>query len=263
MKPLFSDGSPQEATELTRRAFALQSVRTILAFSLVETLCRRELFAENVSPDLIKWLNNVNELGASLKRDGIEQTAWQPQIETLFREVDLTELFKFIDFDRIDRKAKPPRRGAQSIRFKFPQVAGTPDKLAFGQQIFVLKKGRSVVPHGHNNMATAFLILKGDFQGKHYDRLEDEKEHLIIKPTIDRKFTPGECSSVSDYKDNVHWFKALKEPAYIFNIHILDVAPKSEKRTGRVYVDPDGEKIANGLIRARRINYARAHKLYG
>ncbi len=32
---------------------------------------------------------------------------------------------------------------------------------------------------------------------------------MIIKPTIDRKFSPGECSTVSDYKDNVHWFQAL------------------------------------------------------
>ncbi|HIG26417.1 MAG TPA: hypothetical protein EYQ50_00930 [Verrucomicrobiales bacterium] len=263
MKSSFSIESPKEAPALTRRAFTLQSVRTLLSFSLIETLCRQELFAENVSPEMIKWLNDVNELGAILKQRDIEPTAWQPQIETLFRQVDMTEIFKFIDFDRIDRKAKPPKRGAQSIRFKYPQIAGVPEKLAFGQQIFALRKGRSVVPHGHNNMATAFLILKGEFQGKHYDRLEDEKEHLIIKPTIDRKFTPGDYSTVSDYKDNVHWFKALEEPAYIFNIHILDVAPKAKRRTGRVYVDPNGEKIADGLIRARRINYERAHKLYG
>ncbi len=54
-------------------------------------------------------------------------------------------------------------------------------------------------------MATAFLILQGDFQGKHYDRLEDDKEHMIIRPTIDREFHPGEYSTVTDVKDNVHW----------------------------------------------------------
>jgi hypothetical protein len=38
-------------------------------------------------------------------------------------------------------------------------------------------------------MATAFLILKGEFHGRHYDRVADEDEHMLIKPTIDRKFT--------------------------------------------------------------------------
>src|SRR5206468_4696834 len=112
-------------------------------------------------------------------------------------------------------------------------------------------KGRSVVPHGHNNMATAFLILKGDLHGRHYDRLEDQKEHVLIKPTIDRPFKPGECSTVSDYKDNVHWFQATSESAFIFNIHVLNVRPDSGEATGRVYLDPNGEKLKDGLIRAR------------
>ena len=151
----------------------------------------------------------------------------------------------------------------RSLRFNFREIEGVPTKLSYGKQIFAFKKGRSVVPHGHNNMATAFLILKGDFHGRHYDRLEDEKEHLIIRPTIDREFHPGEYSSVTDFKDNVHWFLSKSEPAFVFNIHALNVNPGSEKRTGRVYVDPDGEKIQGGMIRARRINHDEAHKLYG
>ena len=69
-----------------------------------------------------------------------------------------------------------------------------------------------MVPHGHNNMATAFIILKGDFHGRHYDRLEDEQDHVIIRSTIDKQFGPGGFSTISDFKDNVHWFKATSEP---------------------------------------------------
>lgn len=263
MKSDLSEHFPHPPTLLTRRAFTTQSVHALLTFSLIETLCRRELFAASVGPQMANWLKEVNQLAQNLKGQTLEQVAWQPKIETLFRQVDLPGLLKFIDFDQIDKRANPPKNGAQSIRFDYPQAEGAPTKLAFGQQIFALRKDRSVVPHGHNNMATAFLILKGEFQGKHYDRLEDEKEHLIIKPTIDRKFVPGECSTVSDYKDNVHWFKALSGPAYIFNLHILDVNPGSEKRTGRLYVDPHGEKVAGGLIRARRLDHEEAHRLYG
>jgi hypothetical protein len=73
----------------------------------------------------------------------------------------------------------------------------------------------------------------------------------------------GECSTISDYKDNVHWFKATSEPAYIFNLHVLDVTPGSTKTTGRLYLDPMGEKVEGGLIRARRLEYDEANRLYG
>ncbi len=86
---------------------------------------------------------------------------------------------------------------------------------------------------------------------------------MLIRPTIDRKFSPGECSTISDYKDNVHWFEAITEPAYIFNLHVLDVKPGSTLRTGRVYVDPNGEKVSGGLTRARLISYKEANELYG
>ena len=77
-------------------------------------------------------------------------------------------------------------------------------------------------------MATAFLILKGTFRGRHFDRLEDDGQHMIIRPTIDRGFAVGEHSTVSDYKDNIHWFTATSEPAFIFNIHV-----KASIRPGR------------------------------
>ena len=81
-----------------------------------------------------------------------------------------------IDFDKL-RQVEFKDRGERSLRFKFPEVEGLPTDLVFGHQVFALQKGRSVAPHGHNNMATAFLILQGEFQGRHYDRLEDEAEH--------------------------------------------------------------------------------------
>ena len=152
---------------------------------------------------------------------------------------------------------------AKSLPVDFSHVGGLPVRLAFGRQIFAMGRGRSVVPHGHNNMATAFLILKGDFQGKHYDRLEDTETHMIIRPTIDRAFKAGEHSTVSDYKDNVHWFKATSESAYIFNIHVMDVDPTSKRRTGRVYIDPAGEKLSEGRIKARKIGTDEVLKLYG
>jgi len=194
----------------------------------------------------------------------MKEIAWQEQVEDLLRNrISLDEVLKFIDFDAIEKNTTYVDNGARSLRFEYPKIEGVPEKLVFGQQIFALRKGRSVVPHGHNNMATAFIILKGNFQGRLYNRVQDEAKHMLIKPTIDAKFGPGSTSSISDEKDNVHWFKAEDEPAFIFNMHLLGVNANNPKRTGRVYVDPAGEKIDGGLIRARVIDHDEAHRIYG
>jgi hypothetical protein len=112
-------------------------------------------------------------------------------------------------------------------------------------------------------MCTGFVILRGEFQGKHYDRVEDHKDHYLIKPTIDRLFKPGECSTISDHKDNVHWFTAKSEAAYLFNIHVMGYNPANRNISSRVYVDPEGEKVAGGLIRARKMTSAECHKKFG
>jgi hypothetical protein len=252
-----------ETPTQSRRSFGAQTLGSLLTFSLLETLAACDLFADEIRPDAARWLADVNQLARDLKGRTLDQLTWQQKVEQLLPQVDMAGLLQLIDFERLTSKVSFAERGERSLRPVFPKVEGLPTELAFGKQIFALRKDRSVVPHGHNNMATAFLILKGDLRGRHYDRVRDEPGHLIIKSTIDRRFTPGECSTISDYKDNIHWFQALSEPAFIFNLHVLDVNPNPTQPTGRVYVDPQGESLAGGLTRARRIGYKEANQLYG
>src|SRR5207253_5893957 len=177
----------------------------------------------------------------------------QNKLEELYKKVELRELIELIDLDRLTKGLKLPDDGAASLAFDLSKVEGLPKRLVFGKQIFCLKKGRSVVPHGHDNMCTGFIVLRGEFEGKHYDRVEDNKDHYLIRPTIDRLFRPGECSTVSDRKDNVHWFKAVTETGFIFNIHVMGYNRDNPKSPGRVYVDPEGEKVKGGLIVAKKI----------
>ncbi|MCA9218693.1 MAG: hypothetical protein KDA71_00115 [Planctomycetales bacterium] len=249
---------------LSRRQFGQGTLASLLTFSLLESLFDCDAFAAEIKPDVVRWLNRVNEMSQDLRDERLKQLEWQAKIEELFAQADLPELMKYVEFEKLTANLKLADRGEKSLRFNFQAIDGTPQRLVFGKQIFALKKGSSVVPHGHNNMATAFLILKGQFRGRHYDRIEDQAEHMIIRPTIDRQFGVGECSTVSDFKDNVHWFQSVAdEPAFILNIHVLGVNPASKLPTGRVYVDPNGEKLSDGLVRARRIKHDEANKLYG
>ena len=249
--------------QLSRRTLCKQTLGSTLTFALLESLWQSEAFGSDVKPLVHKWVADVDALGREVKGQKVSQIIWQQKVEALFAQVDLSELLKLVDFERLTKDIKVPDNGAKSLKFQFPDVEGIPRNLVFGKQIFALNKDRSVVPHGHNNMATAFLILGGNLHGRHYDRLEDEEDHIIIRPTIDRSFAPGEYSSVSDYKDNIHWFKAESDRAYIFNIHVLDTRPDSDLKTGRVYLNPNGEELKGGLIRAPRISHTQSHKLFG
>jgi hypothetical protein len=247
---------------LSRRQFGQQTLGALLTYSLLETLYSRDAFGDDMKRLAAKWIKDLNDLGQDVKGKKLPQVEWQKKVDELLGQVDLADTLKFLDFEKLTANLKFKDQGELSLKAKLPQVEGLPTNLVFGHQVFALNKDRSVVPHGHNNMATAFLILKGSFRGRHYDRLEDDGQFMIIRPTVDRTFATGEHSTVSDFKDNVHWFTATSEQAFIFNIHIMNVDPDI-KNTGRVYIDPAGEKLSDNRIRAKHVSAGEVYKLYG
>jgi hypothetical protein len=247
----------------SRRTFNAKMLGSLLAYGLIETLHSRHLFADSVKPVIDTWMSDLNSLCQDVKGQKIKDVDFQAKLEALYKKVDLAELVKLVDLDRLARDTKYPEKGAANLGADLSKVEGLPKRLVFGKQIFAMKKNRSVVPHGHDNMCTGFIVLRGDFRGRHYDRVEDNKDHYLIKPTIDRKFKPGECSTISDHKDNVHWFVAESETGFIFNVHVMGYNPENKNRINRVYVDPEGEKTSSGLIVAKKISSTECHKKYG
>src|SRR5882672_2775702 len=142
--------------ELSRREFTAGTLGSLLTYSLLETLFGHGAWAEEVKPLAAKWLADVNQLSQDLKGQKVKQTEWQTKVEELYDKVQLGELLKFMDFEKLASTVKFKDQGEVSLQAKFPQVEGLPTSFVFGHQVFALGKGRSVVPHGHNNMATAF-----------------------------------------------------------------------------------------------------------
>jgi hypothetical protein len=247
----------------SRRTFTKQMLGSLTAYGLIETLFQQELFADSVKPLVREWMKDLHSLCQDLKTQKVKDIDFQAKLEELYRKVNLNDLVQLVDLDRVEKATKFPEKGAANLAVNLAQVEGLPARLVFGKQIFAMKKGRSVVPHGHDNMCTGFIILRGDFVGKHFDRVQDNKDHYLIKPTIDRVFKPGECSTISDHKDNVHWFQATSETGFIFNIHVMGYNPENKNSPNRVYVDPEGEKVQGGLIVARKISSKECHQKYG
>jgi len=247
----------------SRREFHAKLLGSAITFGLVELLWTRDLFADPIKPTIDKWFLELTEMTKDLNTRKLTDLEFQTKMEDLYKRVDLKSLCGLIKLDDVEKKNKLPDNGAANVGFDLNKVEGLPASLGFGKQIFGCKKGRSIVPHGHANMCTGFIVLKGNWHGKHYDRVETLTDHYIIKPTIDRDFAPGELSTISDHKDNIHWFKSDSDVAFIFNVHIIGYDPKIKEASGRLYLDPEGEKLAGGLIKAPKLSSTDCHKKYG
>ena len=250
-------------TDPSRREFSAAALRGLTALALIDGLWARESLGDDVEPIVRGWVNELNTISKDLLDQKAKDVEYQRSLESLYRRVDLPSLLRSLDFDKLAADVNYPAHGAKSLPVDFRKADGIPTDLVFGRQIFAMKRGRSVVPHGHDNMATGFLVLKGTCRGRHWDRVEDHKDHYIVRPTIDRTFAPGETSTISDHKDNIHWFTAESETAFLFNIHVIGYNPEKPKAGGRVYVDPLGEKLAGGLWKAPKVSYGKVNQMYG
>ena len=247
----------------TRREFTRHALQSLTALALLEGLAAHRLFGADVAPIVDAWFKEMNVISQDVADHKLKDVAFQKSLEELYSRADLPALLKTLDFEKIAAGVNYPAVGAKSLPVDFKNVSGLPTNLVFGRQIFAMSKGRSIIPHGHDNMATGFLVLNGTLQGRHWDRVEDHKDHYLIRPTIDRTFKPGEFSTVSDHKDNIHWFTADSDHAFVFNIHVNHTDPGNPKSPGRIYLDPLGEKVAGGLIKAPKITYGKANQMYG
>jgi hypothetical protein len=107
------------------------------------------------------------------------------------------------------------------------------------------------------------MVLAGEVHARHYENRGGDDAHMLIEPSLDKTFARGELSTVSDERNNIHWFKAESDHAFMFNVAVFGL-DGTKNFSGRHYIDPLGaEKLGDGTLRARRIDYEEAKKLYG
>jgi hypothetical protein len=212
---------------MNRRQFTKTLLASVTSFALLEALVGLDALASPVRPLVQHWTLRLQEYCGDLRKRALSPTEWQAQVQTLFQEIELAELLKFIDFQKLTRGFAYPDLGVNTKTIAFPKLEGLPEKLAYGKKIFGMKKGRAIIPHGHSNMASAHLILQGEMHLRHYEKLHQDAENLFIRPSIDKIARVGESSSISDDKDNVHWFIANTDAAFTLDIIVADLNEKS------------------------------------
>jgi quercetin dioxygenase-like cupin family protein len=192
--------------------------------------------------------HRAHEASQALAEGRIDTAGWQQALESIFQEVSPQEIGESIDLDALLARTPDVPRGA-SVLTLAPELPGGP-LPGFATKLFVLRKGRSNPPHAHDNMVSMHYVLRGQFRVRHYDRIRDERDAIVVKPTIDRVIRPGESTSISEEHDNVHWHLAESDGV------LLDVlrAGLDDRPTETHLVDPVASTpLAGGLLRAPRL----------
>jgi hypothetical protein len=249
--------------KISRRAFTQNMGGLLLTFSLVKSLDKLDVLAGTVRPIIRKWLIEMESLTKQLRQGQLKGVEWQSQIEYLLSRVDYNDLLRAIDFEKLAKTAVFPEDHESAEDVDFSNNPGLPEDLSFAPYFYAMRKGTAIVPHGHRNMASMHMMLKGRSHCWQFERVVDEAQYLTIKPTNDKELEIGAVTTVSDHRTNIHWFRALTEPVFMFNIGVFRINP-AETFDGRQCIDPlGGEKLKDGLIRARRIELKEAYALYG
>ena len=246
---------------MNRREFNKDLLATVANFAFIDSLFAYNAFGNNIKPITNHWVIKLNEFCSDLKAGSITTTQWQEQISELYNVIDLTEILKCIDFENLIKGFQYPELGVNTKPVKFPKLAGLPESTVFVKKIFGMKKDRAIIPHGHSNMASAHLILNGEMHLRHYEKIRQENENLIIKPTIDKVVKIGESSSISDEKDNVHWFVANTKTAFTFDVIMLNLNNKPYNiHNLDIYEQQD---LNDGTLRVPILDVESALKKYG
>jgi len=235
-----------------RRRFAADLARALIATPLLDLLLDAEALAGDAQTRAEGLRAGLARLSAELRAGELDPRGWQRASAALCADLHGSHLLRQLRVERLverlDDTDVRPRSLSLDPEPGLPRTAGVRDRL------FTFGRGEAIVPHGHDNLVSLFIVLRGRFRARHYDRLADTPAHIVIRPTSDREVETGALTSVSEAQDNVHWFTSLSEDALLYNLSV-DISARSRRpqaRPGRVYLDPEGPRNADGTILAPR-----------
>jgi hypothetical protein len=235
--------------------------------SLLQVAFLRDVLAAGaapaVGPVLARWLRDLHARSADLRGAAVSAGEWQREVGALLERVPLEDLVRLVDLDRLLRTVSLPDDRAITRDPVFPPLEGLPGPQPHIRRVFLLGKDRAIVPHGHRNMASGHLVIRGALRVRHYDRLRDEPGHLVLRPTIDRESHPGAATTVSDARDNVHWLVATTDVAATFDVIVPGLDP-GRPTAFMDFVDPRrGEPVGDGSLRVPRLGPDDVFARYG
>lgn len=238
-------------------------LRAFGAFATVMLLREAAVAAPARRMAATDWIARQDEAARALAAGRLAPRAWMAEVERLAAEVDVAELLASVNRARIAAAGRGAANDPAKRHVKFLDPAtGEPRKLAYGAALFDFEPRNVITPHAHRHMASAHLVVDGRVRVRNYDRVRDDGDAIVIRPTRDAVFGIGAVSTMSSERDNVHWFVPQRGRATTFDVVISDLdagEPSYEIRA----LDPlAATPLADGALRTPVIGFADASKKY-
>jgi hypothetical protein len=222
-----------------------------LVAAILCALWERRALAGAVDED---WVAAIAEHGHALRTGAMDAKQWALAMRALAATIDIDDVLRRADFERVAAQMRLPESGAGAQRVRLPGVDGL--------KLFGLRRGCAIVPHGHDGSASMHLVVHGRLRARQWDRIADDSGDLLVRPTDDRTHARGDASTATQDQDNVHWFEAESEVAFVFAAGVSGLDPTRESR--RIYVDPERATVESGdLVRMPVIGQVAALRRYG
>ncbi|NND95764.1 MAG: hypothetical protein HKN47_00375 [Pirellulaceae bacterium] len=221
---------------------------------------------------LTDWIGQLESNARLLRQGRASPLQWQQLMDRLYATTPLAEFKDHLNFDQLrssilDKMPIDRPEFFQSIRLDPPVATISTVRPAPRQTLITkvahVRKGHSVPPHGHSNMVSAFLCLSGQFEVRLFDRLDDRDNELVVRSSVHQRAAgAGTWSSISDYRDNVHWLTAKTDDCYLFSCKMLSVEPDLPL-IGRINIDLKRcRNVGGDTYVAAKITAEQARSLY-
>jgi hypothetical protein len=208
------------------------------------------------------WIADQDELARALAAGQVSGPTWCDEVERLGRRVDLEALMATVQSSDLRRAALSTANDPRKRYVKFLDEQGRPRSLAYGAALFDFEPHNVITPHGHKHMVSAHMVVAGRFRVRNFDRLRDEENAMVIRPTRDYVARVGDVSTMCSARDNIHWFVPQGGPATTFDIVISDLDPGLPSYDIKAIDPVRGRHLADGTIAAPIIGFDEASLRY-
>lgn len=215
------------------------------------------------------WKRRLASAAGELGGGRMTALQWQEEMDRILAGTPLEDLLRLVRFNDLRESILRQDVGSRGEYFRtiaLPDVSGDdlrPADRTLITKIAHVKKGRHVPPHGHGNMVSAFLCISGEFDVQLYDKIEDHEDTMVIRQTLQRTNEgPGTWSSISDYRDNVHWLTAKSDNCFLFTCKLVRLEA-GRPYQGRIHLDlRRPTEIGAHTLRANKITPEEAQEIY-
>jgi hypothetical protein len=209
-----------------------------------------------------RWIARQDEMARALARGEMTPLAWGSEVRRLAHDLDVAQLRAEIGRGRQTPAGAPFMRDPVKRNIRFVDEQGEPRRVAYGAATFSFTPANVITPHAHRHMASAHMVIEGRVRIRTFDRVRDEADALVIRPSGDRVAGVGEAAAMTSAKDNIHWFAPGSERAETFDVIVSDLDPGQPSYLIQP-VDPlGGKRLEDGTIRARLLSFEESMRRY-